>query len=72
MSRRRGYAIDEGEQEIGVRCFAVPVPNAPTPTAVSISGPAARVTVESADEIAPLLQRVALELGTEFDKDAAL
>ncbi len=72
VSRRRGYAIDEGEQEIGVRCFAVPVPNAPTPTAVSISGPAARVTVESADEIAPLLQRVALELGTEFDKDAAL
>ncbi|MFV9452745.1 IclR family transcriptional regulator [Rhodococcus sp. NM-2] len=72
VSRRRGYAIDEGEQEIGVRCFAVPVPNAPTPTAVSISGPAARVTVESADRIAPLLQRVALELGTEFDKDAAL
>ncbi|QSE88005.1 IclR family transcriptional regulator (plasmid) [Rhodococcus pseudokoreensis] len=72
VSRRRGYALDEGEQEIGVRCFAVPVPNAPTPTAVSISGPATRVTVESADQIGPLLQRVAQELATEFEKDAAL
>ena len=30
LSRSRGYAVDEGEQEIGVRCFAVPVPDAPT------------------------------------------
>src|SRR4029079_14345981 len=47
LIRRRGYSVDDGEQEIGVRCFAVPVPNAPAPTAVSVSGPAARVTVES-------------------------
>jgi IclR family acetate operon transcriptional repressor len=72
LSRNRGYAIDEGEQEIGVRCFSVPVPNAPTPTAISVSGPAARVTLESADHIVPLLKRVAKELGTEFDKNAAL
>jgi IclR family acetate operon transcriptional repressor len=80
LSRQRGYAIDEGEQEIGVRCFSVPVPNAPTPTAISISGPAARVTLESADHIVPMLKRVAKEmlkrvakeLGTEFDKNAAL
>ncbi|MBJ8344656.1 IclR family transcriptional regulator [Antrihabitans sp. YC2-6] len=70
--RQRGYAIDEGEQEIGVRCFSVPVPNAPTPTAISVSGPAARVTVESADHIVPLLKRVAKELATEFDTNAAL
>lgn len=25
LSRSRGYAVDEGEQEIGVRCFAVPL-----------------------------------------------
>jgi IclR family transcriptional regulator, acetate operon repressor len=72
LSRHRGYAIDEGEQEVGVRCFAVPVPNAPTPTAISISGPAARVTLESADHSVPLLKRVAKELATEFDKNAAL
>jgi IclR family transcriptional regulator, acetate operon repressor len=70
--RQRGYAIDEAEQEIGVRCFAVPVPQAPTPTAISVSGPAARVTPESADRIVPLLTRVAKELSTEFDTRAAL
>ncbi|AOW95274.1 IclR family transcriptional regulator [Rhodococcus sp. WMMA185] len=72
LCRKRGYAIDEGELEIGVRCFSVPVPNAPTPTAISVSGPAARVTIESADHIVPLLKRVAKELATEFDKNAAL
>ncbi len=69
-SRNRGYTIDEGEQEIGVRCFSVPVPNAPTLTAISISGPAARVSRESATRIVPLLKRVAAELSTEFDTHA--
>ncbi len=72
LSRHRGYTIDEGEQEIGVRCFSVPVPNAPTLTAISVSGPAARVSRESADHIVPLLKRVAKELSTEFDTNAAL
>lgn len=27
--RRLGYAVDDNEQEIGVRCFAVPVPDSP-------------------------------------------
>ncbi|WP_232491365.1 IclR family transcriptional regulator [Mycobacterium dioxanotrophicus] len=67
-SRRRGYALDEGEQEVGVRCFSVPVPDAPTPTALSISGPAARLSIESADHNAPLLQRVAKDLSAEFGK----
>ncbi len=70
QSRHRGYAIDEGEQEIGVRCFSVPVPDAPTLTAISISGPAARVSKESATRIVPLLKRVAAELSTEFDTNA--
>lgn len=42
--RDRGFAVDEGEQEIGVNCLAVAVPSAATRTAISISGPAARVT----------------------------
>jgi IclR family acetate operon transcriptional repressor len=41
--RARGYALDEGEMEIGVRCVAVGLPGA-TPMAVSVSGPAARMT----------------------------
>ncbi|KAA0021780.1 IclR family transcriptional regulator [Antrihabitans cavernicola] len=72
LSRHRGYSVDEGEQEIGVRCFSVPVHGAPTPTAISVSGPAARVTLDSADHIVPLLKRVAKELTAQFDDRAAL
>ena len=57
--RDRGYAIDDGEQELGVRCFAVPVPDFPTPAAISISGPDARVTMSVADSAVPLLQQSA-------------
>jgi IclR family acetate operon transcriptional repressor len=71
LSRSRGYAVDEGEQEIGVRCFAVPVPDAPTLTAISISGPAARLTLKSATKVTPLLKRVARDIASEFDKETA-
>jgi IclR family transcriptional regulator, acetate operon repressor len=71
-SRSRGYTVDEGEQEVGVRCFAVPVPDAPTLTAISVSGPAARMTLKSETQITPLLKRVARELGSEFDREASL
>ncbi|MFI9719839.1 IclR family transcriptional regulator [Streptomyces sp. NPDC052396] len=60
--RETGYAVDDNEQEIGVRCFAVPVPDAPTSAAISISGPAGRVTEEAAEKIVPLLKQVAAEL----------
>ena len=39
----RGWVLDEGEQEVGVRCVAAPVPGAPTPCAVSVSGPVDRI-----------------------------
>jgi len=71
LSRSRGYAVDEGEQEIGVRCFAVPVPDAPTLTAISISGPASRLTLKSATKATPLLKRVARDIASEFDSDTA-
>jgi IclR family acetate operon transcriptional repressor len=41
--RDRGYALDEGEMEVGVRCVAVGMPGK-VPMAVSVSGPAARMT----------------------------
>jgi IclR family transcriptional regulator, acetate operon repressor len=72
LCRSRGYAVDEGEQELGVRCFAVPVPDAPTPTAVSISGPEARLTPKTATKVTPLLKRIARDLAAEFDKEAAV
>lgn len=70
--RARGYSIDEGEQEIGVRCYAVAVPGAFTPTAVSVSGPNTRVTMESADWIVSALHQAVQELQDAFSgADAA-
>ncbi|MGH8894660.1 MAG: IclR family transcriptional regulator, partial [Actinomycetes bacterium] len=42
----QGFAVDDGEQEPGVRCVAVAVPGSPT-SAVSVSGPASRLTHEA-------------------------
>lgn len=53
--RRDGYAMDEGEQEDGVRCVAVPVAGMDFPMAVSVSGPAARMTSELVARAIPLL-----------------
>jgi IclR family acetate operon transcriptional repressor len=43
LIRARGYALDEGEMEAGVRCVAVGILGA-VPMAVSVSGPSARMT----------------------------
>ncbi|MGC5628481.1 IclR family transcriptional regulator [Georgenia sp. Z1344] len=64
--REQGWAMDDGEQELGVRCFAVTVPGAPTPTALSVSGPEARVTYEFGDRAVPLLHEVATAVATEL------
>lgn len=60
--RSRGYAVDEGEQEVGVRCFAVPIPGLALPMAVSISGPAGRVTHASAERMVAALTDAAASL----------
>lgn len=62
ITRDRGFALDDNEQEIGVRCIAVPIPDSPTAAAISISGPAGRVTDSATEKIVPLLQGVAREL----------
>ncbi|NYI95417.1 IclR family acetate operon transcriptional repressor [Streptomonospora nanhaiensis] len=65
--RERGYAIDDGEQEVGVRCLAVPVRGGPAMMAVSISGPEARVSWEFVTRAAPIVQRAAAELAADLD-----
>lgn len=67
--RKRGYAIDEGEQEVGVRCFAVAINGVLAPTAVSVSGPDTRVTLTSADWIVPVLQDSAAQLARALRDD---
>lgn len=41
--QRLGYAIDNEEQELGVRCMAIQIPNFPS-FALSVSGPPSRMT----------------------------
>jgi IclR family acetate operon transcriptional repressor len=62
VSRERGYAIDDNEQELGVRCYAMAVPGAPVPTAVSVSGPVARVDEAFAARAIPVLREVVQDI----------
>jgi len=62
LSRERGYAVDDGEHEIGVRCFAMAVPNMPVLTAVSVSGPVSRVGEDFADHAIPVLREVVADI----------
>ncbi len=69
LIRERGYSIDEEEQEIGVRCFAMAVPNAPTPTAISVSGPVSRVDQSFAERAVPLLREAAQAISDELNQN---
>ncbi len=65
-ARRIGYTIDDGEQELGVRCVAVPIPGLPFKAALSVSGPSSRVSVGQTSVIAPVLQEVAVQMREGF------
>ena len=69
--RKQGYAIDEGEQEVGVRCFAVAVPDAPASLAISTSGPQARMTDDVAARIVPALKQTALQMSATIAAEGA-
>ena len=64
--RRQGYAVDDSEQELGVRSVAVPVRGLPFRAAISVSGPDSRVTLDGVTQIASDLQAVADQLRTAF------
>jgi IclR family acetate operon transcriptional repressor len=66
--RERGFAVDDNEQEIGVRCIAVLVPDSPTAAAISVSGPAGRVTDAATEKMVPLLREVARDLSWEIGR----
>ena len=62
-----GYAVDAQEEEIGVRCFAVPVltPSGPI-AAMSVSGPVTRLTDEVGERVVPELRRIAAAFAAEL------
>lgn len=68
--RECGYAVDDGEQEVGVRCVAAPLLDSPAPIAISVSGPAGRLTSERVDGIGRLLQKAAAELAATLREEA--
>jgi IclR family acetate operon transcriptional repressor len=65
-SRERGYAIDDGEHELGVRCYAVPLLGLPVPAALSVSGPSVRLTEAVGESAVPLLKEAAAGLTKEL------
>ena len=64
--RERGYAMDDEEQELGVRCVAVPLTGAPTLAAFSVSGPSGRMTPEVVEGAVPVMRRAADAFTTEI------
>ncbi|TNM38497.1 IclR family transcriptional regulator [Nocardioides albidus] len=61
-----GYALDEGEQEEGVRCVAVTVPGFASRLAISVSGPTGRMSDELIDRAVPLLTDAGKQLADDL------
>lgn len=66
--RQRGYAIDDVENEEGVRCVAVPVRDhrGETVAAISVSAPAYRFSIQDVIELAPFVQEAADQLSRQI------
>lgn len=66
--RSRGYALDNEENEIGVRCIAAPIRDytGRSEYAISISAPIARMSDERIAELSPLIQNVTQTLSKEM------
>lgn len=70
--RRRGYAIDDEEIELGVRCIGAPIFNDDhrAIAAVSVSGPTSRITVQSVPGIAEHLLRCCHDISASLGLNA--
>ncbi|GAA5053612.1 IclR family acetate operon transcriptional repressor [Thermocatellispora tengchongensis] len=71
--RAQGYALDLGEEELGVHCLAVPVHDGErVVAAMSVSGPAERIDALDREELARGLRKIAddfaLELAPRFSR----
>lgn len=68
MIREQGFAVDNEEQELGVRCVAVALPGRVGPAAMSVSAPTPRMTDALVRAAVPLLQEAAVELARELGR----
>ncbi|WP_369255522.1 IclR family transcriptional regulator [Geodermatophilus amargosae] len=72
LVRRRGYAVDEVENEEGVRCVAAPVRDhtGVVVAGLSVSAPAYRFSTEDVHRLAPDVVRVTTELSRRLGAPA--
>ena len=70
--KQEGFAVDNEEMEIGVKCIASPVKNSTGDVlaAISVSGPTARLSNKRVDEIKPLVKSCALEISRALGYNA--
>lgn len=66
--RDRGYAIDDEEIEDGIRCISAPIlnPAGRAVAAISVSGPASRITPNRFQLIGKTVKKAALELSAHL------
>jgi DNA-binding IclR family transcriptional regulator len=66
--RRRGYALDDEEIELGARCIGAPIFNEDRRpiAALSVSGPTLRITVQSVPALAERLLRCCREISASL------
>ncbi|GAP15813.1 transcriptional regulator [Longilinea arvoryzae] len=66
--RAQGYAIDDEERYVGVRCIAAPIfdHTGKNIAGISISGPASRVTLDKIPELAQFVVRAANDISAEL------
>jgi DNA-binding IclR family transcriptional regulator len=71
-ARARGYAFDEEEHELGVRCAAAPIFNheGKVIAGVSIAGPTTRLSREKVRQYAPIVKQVSREISRDLGYEA--
>jgi IclR family KDG regulon transcriptional repressor len=68
LTRQRGYAVDDMEHEVGVRCIAAPIWDASgkVVASLSVSGPSIRITTAKIPELAQLIMTTTGEISKEL------
>lgn len=61
--RRKGFALDNGENEVDGRCVAVPIAGTRLHAAISLSAPSSRFPLQQVEEVATALRQAADSIG---------
>ena len=64
--RERGWALDDGENEVGARCVAAGVTGLPMPAAISLSAPSIRFPFDQVEAGGLALQVAAVALSSHL------